>query len=449
MKLWNKNTTQTAASIETFTVGDDAVLDLQLAPYDILASFAHALMLEKINLLSKQELELLRHEFALLYQQTKENKFVIDNKMEDVHSQIEFILTKQLGDLGKKIHTGRSRNDQVLVALKLFARHKLKEIALSTNNLIAVFLDKSQAHQKDLMPGYTHFQAAMPSSFGLWFGAYAESLTDDLHTLLAAYKICNQNPLGSGAGFGSSFPLDRSYTTALLGFSSLNYNVVYAQMTRGKFEKIIVQALANIGASLNKFSSDACMYANENHRFISLPSSLTTGSSIMPHKKNPDAFELIRAYTNSLSASANELSMLTHNLPSGYHRDLQLTKGCLLKAFAQLESCLTISTLLVQEMIVHKDILKEDKYKYLFTVEAVNDLVMKGMPFRDAYIQIGNEVEQGTFTFHGQLNHSHEGSIGHLCNTQIAEKAKQIDDDFEFAKVEHQEEKLLSLLFNK
>lgn len=423
-KLWQKEAglaNNYQEIVEKFTVGNDKDFDILLAEYDVIGSLAHAQMLHKINILSAEEWTAVEQELNAILVEIRAGNFSITDGVEDVHSQVELMLTQKIGDAGKKIHTGRSRNDQVLLDIKLFLRAKIQEIAQDTRVLFNQLLQLSQMHQDKLLAGYTHFQIAMPSSFGLWFGAYAESLTDDLETLLAAYKICNKNPLGSGAGYGSSFPLDREFTTELLGFDSLNYNVVYAQMTRGKTEKIVAQALANIAATLSKFAYDVCLYMNQNFGFISFPDELTTGSSIMPHKKNPDVFELVRAKCNRIQAVPNELTLLTNNLPSGYHRDGQLTKECLFPAIETLQSCLEITAFMLEHIRVKDNILDDNKYNDLFSVEAVNAEVLKGLPFRDAYQKIGKQIENKTFVADRNVQHTHAGSIGNLKNDAIAQ----------------------------
>lgn len=423
-KLWQKEAglaNNYQEIVEKFTVGNDKDFDILLAEYDVIGSLAHAQMLHKINILSAEEWTAIEQELNAILVEIRAGNFSIADGVEDVHSQVEFMLTQKIGDAGKKIHTGRSRNDQVLLDIKLFLRAKIQEIAQDTRVLFNQLLQLSQMHQDKLLAGYTHFQIAMPSSFGLWFGAYAESLTDDLETLLAAYKICNKNPLGSGAGYGSSFPLDREFTTELLVFDSLNYNVVYAQMTRGKTEKIVAQALANIAATLSKFAYDVCLYMNQNFGFISFPDELTTGSSIMPHKKNPDVFELVRAKCNRIQAVPNELTLLTNNLPSGYHRDGQLTKECLFPAIETLQSCLEITAFMLEHIRVKDNILDDNKYNDLFSVEAVNAEVLKGLPFRDAYQKIGKQIENKTFVADRNVQHTHAGSIGNLKNDAIAQ----------------------------
>jgi argininosuccinate lyase len=435
MKLWEKGTPVNKA-IEEFTVGKDRELDLYLAPFDILGSMAHITMLESVGLIEKEELPVLLQELKKLYRIATDKKFVIDEGVEDVHSQVEFLLTKELGDLGKKIHSGRSRNDQVLLDLKLFTRDAIKEIVESTSSLVDILLRRAEETKHILMPGYTHLQIAMPSSFGLWFSAYAESLTDDLELLLSAYKITNQNPLGSAAGYGSSFPLNRQLTTDLLGFSKMNYNVVYAQMGRGKVEKIVSFALANLAGTLSKLAFDVCLFMSQNFGFVSLPADFTTGSSIMPHKKNPDVFELIRAKCNKLQGIPNQISLMTNNLPSGYFRDLQSVKEVFLPSFKELNDCLNIASLALENMLVKENILDDSKYDFLFSVEEVNKLVLQGVPFREAYKIVGEQIETGQFHPEKEVKHTHEGSIGNLCLDKIAEFKNEKVRSFQFEKVE-------------
>lgn len=426
MKLWQNNTEKTNTTIqklvEDFTIGDDKIWDLYLAESDVKGSIAHTTMLKEIGLLSEKELVAIHgglNEILILIQK---GEFKIEEGVEDVHSQIEIMLTDKIGDIGKKIHSGRSRNDQSLLDIKLFIKDEIKIIVEKIEPVFQKLLFLSEKHKTDLLPGYTHFQLAMPSSFGLWFGAYAESLSDDLELLTAAYNVANKNPLGSAAGYGSSFPLNREKTTELLGFKTMNYNVVYAQMTRGKVEKITAMGLSGVASTLTKLASDVCLYMNQNFGYISFPDELTTGSSIMPHKKNPDIFELIRAKCNRIQALPNELTILTNNLPSGYHRDMQLTKECLFPAIITLKSCLEMLLLMLENIIIKKDILQDEKYINLFTVEEVNKLVLEGIPFRDAYKEIAQKVKNNKFTSNVlELNHTHEGSIGNLCNTEIAE----------------------------
>lgn len=419
MKLWQKDATNTSQQIVDFTVGNDRQFDLLLALHDVKGSLAHAAMLCATGIITETDHRAIEHTLFDILNDIQNDTFSIDEKQEDIHSQIESMLVERIGNAGKAIHTGRSRNDQVAVDIKLFLKAEIEEIKDLTITLFQTLQSLSNRYAHVLMPGYTHMQVAMPSSFGLWFGAYAESLTDDTEVLAAAWAVVNKNPLGSGAGYGSSFPLDRKLTTSLLGFATLNYNSVYAQMTRGKSEKITAMAVANIAATLSRLSTDLCLYMNQNFGFITFPSHLTTGSSIMPHKKNPDVFELIRAKCNRIQATPNELTLLTTNLPSGYHRDMQLTKEILFPALSELKSCLAMMNRMIAEIQVNEDILNNEKYVYLFTVEKINELVNAGMPFRDAYRQVGNEVENGTFTYTGKVSHTHEGSIGNLCNEEI------------------------------
>jgi len=442
MKLWQKDTSINK-KIENFTVGKDRELDLWLAKFDILGSLAHIEMLESINLLEKSELIQLQATLKGLYQKVEAGTFVIEEGIEDVHSQVELLLTQSLGDIGKKIHSGRSRNDQVLVDLRLFFRAEIKEVAETTNALFQTLLQLSEEHQQKLMPGYTHLQVAMVSSFGLWFGAYAESLVDDVTLLQSVYKIINQNPLGSAAGYGSSFPLDRTMTTELLGFDNLNYNVIHAQLGRGKSELFLSFALAAIASTLGKFAMDVCLYTNQNYNFISFPDELTTGSSIMPHKKNPDVFELIRAKCNKLQTLPTEISMTINNLPAGYHRDFQLLKESLFPALQALKDCLEIANYMLQHIHIKEDIVEAEKYKFLFSVEEVNKLVLSGVPFRDAYKVVGRQIEAGDFNPTTTVQHTHEGSIGNLCTPQIQEKMKKVWAEFNFEKMEQAIEELI------
>lgn len=434
MKLWSKNNTSTTAVVEKFTVGKDKDFDVLLAPYDVLGSIAHVKMLASIGLLTHQEMLALVKELQAIYQLVIQPGFAIPEGVEDIHSYVELVLTQKLGDMGKKIHSARSRNDQVLVDIKLFLRAEIKTIAESSFQLFELLQQKSEEYKNHLLPGYTHLQLAMPSSFGLWFGAYAESLVDDLTMLEAAYTVVNKNPLGSAAGYGSSFPINRKMTTDLLGFEQLNYNVVYAQMGRGKTERIVATALANIADTLARISMDACLYLNQNFAFISFPAELTTGSSIMPHKKNPDVFELTRSYCNRIKALPNEISLMTTNLPSGYQRDLQLLKEHLFPAFAELKNCIEMMQLMFSHIQVTPNIADDSKFQYMFSVEEVNKLVLQGVPFRDAYQQVGNAIEKGEFTYSTSLNHSHEGSLGNLCNDEIKGMMQQMMDRFHFSK---------------
>ena len=441
-KLWQKNS-NVSALVEKFTIGNDQAMDTYLAAYDVLGSIAHTTMLSEVGLLTAVEQTQLKKGLTEIYKKIQAGEFKLDPGVEDIHSQVEIILTESLGDVGKKIHSARSRNDQVLVDIKLFLRAELMGMSAAVHSFFTLLQEKSEAHKNDLLPGYTHLQLAMPSSFGLWLGAYAESLVDDMTMLQAAYTIVNKNPLGSAAGYGSSFPINRKRTTELLGFETLNYNVVYAQMGRGKAERVTAMALANIADTLAKLSMDACLFMNQNFGFIQFPEALTTGSSIMPHKKNPDVFELIRAYCNRIKALPNEMMMMTTNLPSGYHRDLQLLKEHLFPAFTQLKNCIEMASLMIENMEVKKDLLADTKYQYLFSVEEVNKLVNAGMPFRDAYKKIGLDIEAGKFNYTTEVNHSHEGSIGNLCTTEIAEAMKKVLNSMDFEKVTHQIDQLL------
>lgn len=442
-KLWEKNV-QVDKEVETFTVGKDREMDLYLAKYDVLGSMAHITMLESIGLLKTEELTALLAELKNIYAVADSGEFVIEEGVEDVHSQVELMLTRRLGDVGKKIHSGRSRNDQVLLDLKLYTRAQIQELVELTNGLFEVLISQSNRYKEVLMPGYTHLQVAMPSSFGLWFGAYAESLADDLQMMQAAYKVCNRNPLGSAAGYGSSFPLNRSMTTNLLGFDSMDYNVVYAQMGRGKMERTVAFAMAGIAASLSKLAFDACMFNSQNFGFIKLPDQFTTGSSIMPHKKNPDVFELTRAKCNKIQGLPQQITLICNNLPSGYFRDLQIIKEVFLPAFDELKDCLRMVTHMMREVKVNDHILEDDKYALLFSVEEVNRLVLEGVPFRDAYKRVGLEIEAGNFTPNKAVNHTHEGSIGNLCNDSISALMQNIIDGFSFNKVNEAEKKLLA-----
>jgi argininosuccinate lyase len=442
MKLWQKDKTA-LAEVEKFTVGKDRELDLLLAPFDVLGSLAHTQMLESVGLLTKDELTTLQAALKKIYKEIQNGNFSLEEGVEDVHSQVEMLLTKELGDTGKKIHSARSRNDQVLVDLKLFLRSEIEKLVSETNSLFHLLIEQSDKFKAYLLPGYTHLQLAMPSSFGLWFGAYAESLVDDLLTLQAAYEVVNKNPLGSAAGYGSSFPINRKLTTRLLGFNDLNYNVVYAQMGRGKSERIVASAMANIAATLSRLSMDACLYLNQNFAFISFPDELTTGSSIMPHKKNPDVFELVRAHCNRIQALPNEIMMMTTNLPSGYQRDLQLLKEHLFPAFEHLHACIRMMMLMLSNIEVNKDILNDEKYRFLFSVEEVNKLVMKGVPFRDAYKQVGIDIEKGAFKYSTDIHHTHEGSIGNLQHEEVRRMMREVVDRFNFGKVNQALEQLL------
>jgi len=433
-KLWQK-TTDVNKLVENFTVGRDTEFDRQMAAFDVLGSLAHTQMLQSIGLMSADDLALVQRELKAIYKDIENNNFTIEPGVEDVHSQVEMLLTQRIGDAGKKIHSGRSRNDQVLVDLKLFFRSELQQVVEETEILFRQLIELSEKHKDVLLPGYTHLQVAMPSSFGLWFGAYAESLADDLELVLAAYKITNKNPLGSAAGYGSSFPLNRTLTTQLLGFGSLNYNVVYAQMGRGKTERIIAQALSSIAATLAKMAMDQVLYLSQNFAFVSYPDTLTTGSSIMPHKKNPDVWEIMRGKCNRIQALPNDVAMMTTNLPSGYHRELQLLKELLFPAFTDLKDCLHMATFMLQNITVNTEILQDSKYAYLFSVEEVNRLTLSGTPFRDAYKQVGMAIEKGEFNPDKKVNHTHEGSIGNLGNVEITEAFYKVVGSFDFGKV--------------
>jgi argininosuccinate lyase len=434
MKLWQKDKAS-LKEVELFTVGKDREMDMYLAAFDVLGSLAHTEMLESVGLLTKSELSQLQLELKAIYQQIKNGDFKLQDEVEDIHSQVELLLTQKLGDTGKKIHSARSRNDQVLVDVKLFLRNELEELVHTIQPFFELLQSQSEKYKNDLLPGYTHLQLAMPSSFGLWFGAYAESLVDDVTTIKAAYEVVNKNPLGSAAGYGSSFPINRQLTAQLLGFADLNYNVVYAQMGRGKAERIVAQSLANVADTLARLSMDACLYLNQNFGFISFPTELTTGSSIMPHKKNPDVFELIRSHCNRIKALPNEIMLMTTNLPSGYHRDLQLLKEHLFPAFKTLKDCIEIVGLMLSNIQVKENILQDEKYKYLFSVEEVNKLVNSGVPFRDAYKKVGVDIEAGNFSYTTEIKHSHEGSIGNLCTEKIKEQMKKVTQSFPFEKV--------------
>ena len=431
MKLWNKGFEPDRA-IEEFTVGLDRELDLRLARYDVIGSMAHIRMLESIGLIGSDELPVLLEALQRILSSAERGEFVIEEGVEDVHSQVELMLTRELGDLGKKIHSGRSRNDQVLVDLKLFMRDELKMLAERMKALFDRLQSLSNKHKDTLMPGYTHLQVAMPSSFGLWFGAYAESLVDDMEMVVAAYNIANQNPLGSAAGYGSSFPLNRTMTTELLGFGALHYNVVAAQMSRGKTERAAAYAIASVASTLGKFAMDVCLFMCQNYGFISFPDNLTTGSSIMPHKKNPDVFEIMRGKCNRLQSVPNEISLLTTNLPLGYNRDLQLLKDIIFPATTTLCQCLDMCDFMLQHIVVRENILDDERYNYLFTVEDVNRLTLSGVPFREAYREVGMAVQRGEYTPTREVNHTHEGSIGNLCNDKIAEKMNKVMEKFGF-----------------
>lgn len=435
MKLWDKGYSVDDKIVD-FTVGLDREMDIYLAPYDILGTMAHITMLESVGLLGSDELPLLLSELKELYAKAIAGNFVIEEGIEDIHSQVELMLTRKLGDIGKKVHTGRSRNDQVLLDLKLFSRAQIEDIVGRMRRLFDVLQAKSEKYKDILIPGYTHLQVAMPSSFGLWFGAYAESLADDMLMMEAAWNVANQNPLGAAAGYGSSAPLNRTMTTQLLGFADLNYNVVYAQMGRGKTERIVAFAIASLAETIGRLAFDGCMYTSQNFGFIHLPKAMTTGSSIMPHKKNPDVFELIRAHCNKLQGMSNTIRMITGNLPSGYFRDMQIVKEVFIPAFQEIKDCIDITAYAIENMEVVDHLMEDPKYKLAFSVEEVNRLAAEGMPFRDAYKTVGMAIERGEFEFNGTLNHTHEGSIGNLCNDKVKEKMCRIMERFGFDKVQ-------------
>lgn len=441
-KLWEKNY-GINEEIERFTVGRDREMDMYLAKYDVLGSMAHITMLESIGLLTHDELQTLLAELKNIYAVCERGEFVIEDGVEDVHSQVELMLTRKLGDIGKKIHSGRSRNDQVLVDLKLFIRHEIKDIAMLVKVLFDELIEKSNQFKDVLMPGYTHLQVAMPSSFGLWFGAYAESLADDMLFLQAAWRMTNRNPLGSAAGYGSSFPLNRTMTTELLGFDTMNYNVVYAQMGRGKTERNVAFAMATIAGTMAKMAFDACLFNSQNFSFIKLPKECTTGSSIMPHKKNPDVFELIRAKCNKLQALPQQITLIMNNLPCGYFRDLQIIKESFLPSFDELKDCLKMAAYIINKMEVNRNILDNKMYDLMFSVEEVNRLAAAGMPFRDAYKKVGLDIEAGKFVPDKNIHHTHEGSIGNLCNDKIQALMEQCLDGFHFENMENAEKNLL------
>lgn len=435
MKLWDKGT-KINEMIEKFTIGRDTEMDYFLAEFDVIGSLAHITMLKSVGLITVNELSLLSHELRDIYAEIKAGKFVIEDGTEDVHSQVELLLTQRLGEVGKKIHSGRSRNDQVLLDLKLYIRNEIKTVTNNTFQLFEILISQSNKYKDILMPGYTHLQVAMPSSFGLWFSAYAESLVDDLQLLQAAYRIADQNPLGSAAGYGSSFPLNRQLTTDLLGFETMNYNVVYAQMGRGKVEKTVVFALASIAGTLSKLAYDVCLFMSQNFNFVALPEELTTGSSIMPHKKNPDVFELLRSHCNRIQSIPNQILLMTNNLPSGYFRDLQLIKEVFIPVFDELENCLNIASFALENIKVNDHIMDDDRYKYAYSVEEVNRLVLDGVPFRDAYRQVGESINQGNFEPDRRILHTHEGSIGNLCLENIQLKMDNLIKGFNFEKAE-------------
>ena len=441
-KLWEKNV-QVNEEIEKFTVGRDREMDLYLAKYDVLGSMAHITMLESIGLLGSDELPKLLSELKNIYRLAEKGEFVIEEGVEDVHSQVELMLTRKLGDMGKKIHSGRSRNDQVLVDLKLFTRAEIKEIAEEVEVLFNELIAQSNKYKNVLMPGYTHLQVAMPSSFGLWFGAYAEGLVDDMMFLQAAFKITNRNPLGSAAGYGSSFPLNRTLTTKLLGFDSMDYNVVYAQMGRGKTERNVAYAMASIAGTIAKLAFDACMFNSQNFAFVKLPDECTTGSSIMPHKKNPDVFELTRAKCNKIQSLPQQIMLIMNNLPSGYFRDLQIIKEVFLPAFKELKDCLKMTSYIINKMKVNENILDDSRYDNMFSVEEVNRLAASGMPFRDAYKKVGLDIEAGNFKPNKDIHHTHEGSIGNLCNEQIQALMSEVVSGFNFKTMVDAENALL------
>lgn len=442
MKLWQKNTDANQA-VDKFTVGRDREMDIYLAEADVLGSLAHTRMLNSIGLLNDQDLEAVQRELKNIHAEIVAGRFKIEDGVEDVHSQVEFMLTERIGDAGKKIHSGRSRNDQVLVDLRIFLRRQIWEIVEDIDLLFRLLQTLSEKYKEVLMPGYTHWQIAMPSSFGLWFGAYAESLVDDTEMMHAAYRICNKNPLGSAAGYGSSFPLNRTMTTRLLGFDTLSFNVVYAQMGRGKTERILAQAMSSVAATLARLAMDNTMFLNQNFNFISYPAELTTGSSIMPHKKNPDVWELIRGKCNLIQGLPNQIAMMTTNLPLGYNRDLQLLKEVLFPAIADLRSCLQMAHYMLENISVQTDILNDPKYDYLFSVEVVNNLALNGTPFREAYKKVGLDIEAGNFKAPHTVHHTHEGSIGNLCNDQIAKLMDAQLEQFHFERVEQAEVELV------
>ena len=440
-KLWQKKTIVNS-DIERYTIGKDAEMDMYIARYDVLGSMAHAKMLESIGLLEKSDLNAILKGLKEIFNQIENDEFVIEDGVEDIHSQVEM----QLGDAGKKLHSGRSRNDQVLVDLRLFSRAKLKEVVESVYALFGSLISQSERYKNVLMPGYTHLQIAMPSSFGLWFGAYAESLLDDMQLLLSAYKVVNRNPLGSAAGYGNSFPLNRQMTTDLLGFDSMDYNVVYAQMGRGKTERIVASALASVAGTISKLAFDSCMFTNQNFGFLKLADEFTTGSSIMPHKKNPDVFELTRAKCNKIQGVPQQITMIINNLPSGYFRDLQIIKEVYLPLFDEMIDILAMTRSMIEKIKINENILDDPKYDLIFSVEEVNRLTLEGVPFRDAYKQVGMAIEKGNFTPNKTVNHTHEGSIGNLCNDKISALMEGILEEFPFEKVEEKEKELLNVI---
>ncbi|OYX22588.1 MAG: argininosuccinate lyase [Algoriphagus sp. 32-45-6] len=443
MKIWQK-ATDSKKEVEQFTIGRDPEFDILLAPFDVLGSMAHAHMLAKIGLLTQEDNQILQKGLKEIYFEIEKGQFQIAPGVEDVHSQVEFLLTERYGEVGKKLHSGRSRNDQVLVDLKLYYRAAIREILEETQTLFDLLISLAEKHQNDLMPGYTHTQLAMPSSFGLWFGSFAEGLTEDLGMLKAAFDLSNKNPLGSAAGYGSSFPLDRTLTTNLLGFADLHHNVINAQNSRGKTERTLAFALAGIAGTLNKLATDVCLFMNQHFAFLTFPDNLTTGSSIMPHKKNPDVLELIRAKTNQIQAVPTSVSFLLTNMSTGYHRDMQLLKEEIFPAFESLKSCLSMSTFMLKEIKVKQNILQDSFYKHLFSVEVVNDLVLQGVPFRDAYKKVGLDIEADQFApDQSKVNHTHEGSIGNLCLGEIKSKMSVQVDSFRFEKIDQALLKLL------
>jgi len=431
MKLWDKHM-KTDELIEQFTVGNDRELDMYLAPFDILGSMAHIKMLESIGLLTKDEWQTLQKELVKIYRKTEDRTFIIEDEVEDVHTQVELMLTRELGDTGKKIHAARSRNDQVILDIKLYIRNELQQIVEMVQHLFDILISMSEKYKDLLLPGYTHFQVAMPSSFGLWFASYAESLADDMHIMAGAYRITDQNPLGSAAGYGSSFPINREYTTRLLGFSEMNYNVQYAQMTRGKTERVVAYSLSLLSGTLSKLAGDVCLFSNQNFGFLTLPDEFTTGSSIMPHKKNPDVFELVRGRCNKIQALPNEIEYITINLPPGYNRDMQIVKETFIPAVNEAKNCINILTYAIDKLVPAQDILDDEKYSHIFSVEEVNKLVINGMPFRDAYKKVAADIAGGSYKPDHTVKHSHEGSAGNLCNDKIVQKMKEVIKQFDF-----------------
>jgi argininosuccinate lyase len=442
MKLWEKGI-ETDRLIEQFTVGKDRELDLLLAGYDVIGSLAHVSMLHSIGLLDDKELGLLRTELLGIYQSVEKGDFVIGEGIEDVHSQVELLLTLKLGDTGKKIHTARSRNDQVLLDIKLFIREEIQQVVMLAENLSRILLHQSEKYKDVLIPGFTHLQVAMPSSFGLWFAAYAECLAEDLQVMLAAYRVADLNPLGSGAGYGSSFPIDRQMTTSLLGFEDMHYNVVNAQMSRGRTERITSSGLSCLAATLSKLAGDVCLYASQNFGLLQIPDEFTTGSSIMPHKKNPDVFELIRAKCNKIQALPAEIGYISLNLPSGYFRDMQIIKESFLPVFTEMKTCLAIAAYALEKIIPVDNTLDDDRYKYIFSVEEVNKLVQEGTPFRKAYMDVAAQIADGSYSSDRNIKHTHEGSIGNLCNDSIAQKIKKVVAQFQFERKDKAIEELL------